>query len=95
MADERPHEKLCPGDTCVKNSTVGIKEIPYKGEYISDYAALQRFRELIRLSKTLCDSDRSSSEGSSEAQTPAEPDMEFLFNNNTFAEDLTKRANCT
>ena len=78
-----------------KSTNEEISSETCKSEFSSDYAALQQFKELIRITQTICEREMFSKEGISEALIPAVPEMGFLFDSNTFAEDLTKRANCT
>ena len=95
MADKHPSTTTFADDTGPKKVTSETQELPCTGEFASDYAALKQFKELIRITKTICERELSSREGIPEDPVPAESEMRFLFDSNTFAEDLTRRANCT
>ena len=95
MADKHPSTTNSADDTGPKEATSRTQELPCTAEFASDYAALRQFKELIRITKTICERELSSREGIPEDPVPTEPEMRFLFDSNTFAEDLTRRANCT
>ena len=62
MADAELQEESIADEKHFRKLTNGILEIPCTGEFASEYAALRQFKELIRITKTLCEREQSSSE---------------------------------